>query len=356
MDNFFKDVRHGLRLLARNPVHSVIAILALTAGIGLTTTMFSIVYGALYRGLPFDQPHRIIHLERSNLPRGETSLEVPIHDYRDWRAQQRSFEQLGAFYGATVNLSGTERPVRLEGAYLTANSFSVLRVRPHLGRLFRDDDELSGTEQIVLLGYNEWETRFNADPAIVGKSIRINGEPATIVGVMPDQFMFPDRQQIWLPLRIDPLKTARGAGRTLEVFGRLRAGVSIEDARADLAAIAQRLEQAWPASNRDIRPVLKPFTEEYIGPEPRTLLFTMLGAVFFVLLIACTNVANLLLGRAILRNKEVGIRTALGASRWLLVTQFLTEALVLSTVGALLGLGIAWIGIRLFNNAILISE
>lgn len=356
MNNFWKDIRHGMRLLARNPAHTVIAILALTAGIGLTTTMFSIVYGALFRGLPFEDPHRILHLERSNLAQGENSLEVPIHDYRDWRAQQRSFEQLAAYYNGTVNLSGTERPVQLAGAYMTANSFAALRVRPHLGRLFREDDETPGTEQVVLLGLAEWQTRFNADPAIVGKSIRVNGEPAIIIGVMPNKFLFPFRQQIWLPLRLDPLKLKRGQGRTLEIFGRLRAGVSIEEARADMNGIAQRLELEYPESNRNIRPVIKPYTEEYIGDEPRTLLFTMLGAVFFVLLIACTNVANLLLGRAILRNKEVGIRTALGASRWRLITQFLTEALVLSAAGALLGTGIAYVGIRLFNNAILVSD
>jgi putative ABC transport system permease protein len=180
----------------------------------------------------------------------------------------------------------------------------------------------------------------------------VNGEPATIVGVMPDKFLFPENQQLWVPLKPDPLKFERGRGPTSEVFGRLRAGVTIDDAMSELTTISKRLEAEHPATNKDLRPVIKPFTEEYIGDEPRVLLFTMLGAVFFVLLIACTNVANLLLGRAILRSKEVGIRTALGANRWRLITQFLTEALVLSLVGAALGVALGWIGIRLFNNSI----
>lgn len=356
MDNLWKDVRHGFRLLVRNPIHSVIAVLALTAGIGLTTTMFSIVYGALFRGLPFEDPERIIHLERSNLPRGQFSLEVPIHDYLDWRTQQRSFEGLAGFYVGTLNLSGTEGPERLEAGFMTANAFSVLRVPPHMGRLFREDEDKPGAEPVLVIGYDLWQTRFNADPQILGRSIRANGRPFTIVGVMAPQFRFPFQQQIWLPHQLDPLKTTRGQGMTLEVFGRLRPGVSLEQARTEMQAITQRLEREYPQSNRDIRAVLKPFTEEYVGDEPRTLLLTMLGAVFFVLLIACTNVANLLLGRAILRSKEVGIRSALGASRGRLITQFLTEALVLSAAGAVLGLGIAYVGIRLFNNAIVAAD
>src|SRR5262245_33805437 len=352
MDNFWKDVRHGVRLLLRSPAHSIIAVLALAAGIGLTTFMFSIVYGALFRGLPFEAPEQIIHLERSNLPQGATSLEVPIHDYRDWREQQHSFEGLAAFYEGTVNVSGTERPERLEGVFITANAFPLLRVRAYRGRLFREGEDAPGAEGVVLISYDVWQTRFNADPAIVGRTIRANGQPMTIVGVMPEKFRFPFQQQIWLPLRLDPLKIKRGQGTTLEVFGRLRPGVSLTQARTELNSIAARLEQAYPESNKDIRAVLKPFTTEYVGDEASTLLWTMMGAVFFVLLIACTNVANLLLGRAILRTKEVGIRTALGASRWRVVTQFLTEALVLSTAGAALGVVIAFVGIRLFNNAI----
>ncbi|HSL71925.1 MAG TPA: ABC transporter permease, partial [Longimicrobiales bacterium] len=304
----------------------------------------------------FDRPEQIIHLERSNLQEGQRSLEVPIHDYVDWRAQQKSFQHLAAYYTATVNVSGTEQPERFEGAFLTANTFPLLGVQAVQGRLFREGEDSPGAEPVALISYTLWQTRFEGDRNIIGRVIRANGQPTTIVGVLPDQFQFPERQQLWLPLRLDALKLERGQGSTLEVVGRLRDGVSIDEAAVEFDAIARRLELEHPKTNQNIRPVLKPFTEEFIGEEPRALLFTMLGAVFFVLLIACTNVANLLLGRAILRSKEVGIRTALGAGRWRLVTQFLTEALVLSLVGALLGTVLAYIGIRLFNNAIASTE
>jgi putative ABC transport system permease protein len=352
MNNFWKDVRHGARLLARNPGLTTVAVLALTLGIGLTATMFSIVYGVLFRGLPFEDASQIVHIEESNLPQGENSLEVPIHDYLDWKAQQRSFTHLAAFYDGTVQVSGTEKAVRLYGAYVTPNTFLLLRVQPLLGRTLREDEATPGGELVVLIGYNVWQTRYEADPNIVGKAIRVNGTPATIVGVMPEKFLFPENQEIWLPLRIDPLKLKRREGQTLEVVGRLRPDKTVADAALELTSISKRMELENPVTNKNIRPVLKPFTDEYIGDEPRTLLFTMLGAVFLVLLIACTNVANLLLGRAVLRSKEVGIRTALGASRWRLVTQFLTEALVLSFAGATLGTGIAFLGTRLFNDAI----
>jgi putative ABC transport system permease protein len=356
MDKFFKDVRHGARLLTKYPASSAVSVLALTLGIGLTTTMFSIVYGALYRGLPFEQSEQIVYVARTNLPDDEDDTWVPVHDLVDWRAQQRSFEGLAGFYTGTVNVSGTERAERYDGAHMTANAFSLLRVRPVLGRVFQPGEDAPGAEPVVVIGYALWQTRFEGDPNVIGKTIRANGEPMTIIGVMPDKFQFPETQELWLPVRLDPLQTPRGEGRFMAVFGRLRAGKSSEDANAELNAIAQRLEQEYPQTNKNIRAAVRPFTDEYIGDEPRTLLLTMLGAVFFVLLIACTNVANLLLGRAILRSKEVGIRTALGANRWRLMTQFLTEALVLSVVGAIVGLGIAYVGIDIFNRAIVSAQ
>ena len=355
MNNFYQDVKHGVRLLIRSPATSAVSILALMLGIGLTTTMFSIVYGALFRGLPFEESDRIVHVEHQNLPRGWESLEVYLPDYLEYRAQQRTFSEMAAFYSGTVNVSGTERAERFEGAFMSAGIFDLLRVKPILGRAFRPDEEARNAPAVVLLGYSLWQTRYDGDRNVIGKTIRANGIPATIIGVMPDKFAFPENQQIWLPLRLDPLEE-RGKGRTLEVLGRLASNKSIDDAAIELAAIAKRIALEHPVTNKDVTPIIKAFTDEYIGDEPRAMLFTMLGAVFFVLLIGCTNVANLLLGRAILRSKEVGIRTALGASRWRLITQFLSEALVLSLVGALLGTVIALVGIRLFNNAIVSAQ
>jgi hypothetical protein len=186
----------------------------------------------------------------------------------------------------------------------------------------------------------------------VGKTIRLNAEPTTVVGVMPDGFRFPLREDLWLPMKQDPHAVPRGQGQTLEVFGRLKDGVSLDRASAEMATIARRLEAEYPETNRGVGSVIKPYTEEYVGEEPAALLKTMLAAVFLVLLIACANVANLLLGRAIQRSKEVAIRSSLGATRTRIVFQFLNETLVLASVGAVLGVGIAWLGIRLFNNAI----
>jgi len=352
MENFLKDLRHGVRLLLKSPWTSGVSILALTLGIGLTATMFSIVYGGLFRGLPFPESERIMHLEENNLPAGIESMEVPIHDVFDWRVQQRSFEELGAFYTGTVNVSGTERAERYNGGFMTANAFRILRVAPVLGRSFQEGEDSRSAPPVVIISHEMWESRYDSDPEIIGKSIRANGEPMTIIGVMPPRFRFPIDQQIWLPLRLDPLQLERRGGQSLEVFGRLRPGVDLDQAMLDFDRIAKQLASDHPEYNRNIGVNIKPFTREYIDDEVHTLLYTMLGAVFFVLLIACANVANLLLGRAILRTKEVGIRTALGASRWRLVTQFLSEALVLSVAGSVLGIGLAWLGVRLFNNAI----
>ena len=352
MSTLLQDLRFGARLLLKTPALTAISVLALTLGIGLTATMFSIVYGAILRGLPFEQPERLLHLERNNLSRDIQSMEVPIHDLTDWRAHQRSFEDLAAFYTGTVNLSGTERAERYDGAFITANAFELLRVRPVLGRTFRRGEDVPGAEPVIVIGHTLWQSRYGGRASVIGETVRVNGAPATIVGVMPEKFEFPLSQDVWVPLRLDPLQLPRGQGQTLEVFGRLRDGVTVDAAAVELNGIARRLALEHPASNEGVGVVIKPYTEEYINEEPRALLYTMLGAVFFVLLIACANVANLLLSRAALRSKEVGIRTALGASRGRVIRQFLAEAFLLAAAGATLGIGVAFLGVRLFNDAI----
>ena len=353
MTSFGHDLRVSLRKLVHHPGITAISVVALGLGIGLTATMFSIVYGAMYRGLPFDQPHRLMHLERNNPSQGIASMEVTVHDYSDWTAQQTAFTDLASFYTGTANLSGTEgRPERFNGAFITGNGFRILRANATIGRTLQDDDDDPGAAPVVVLGYDVWQERFNGDREIVGKTIRLNAEPTTVVGVMPEGFRFPLREDLWLPMKQDPNAVPRGQGQTLEVFGRLKDGMSLDRAAAEMTTIARRLEAEYPETNRGVGSVIKPYTEEYVGEEPAALLKTMLAAVFLVLLIACANVANLLLGRAIQRSKEVAIRSSLGATRTRIVFQFLNETLVLASVGALLGLGIAWLGIRLFNNAI----
>ena len=351
-----RDIRYGIRSLRKSPGLAFVAVLALSIGIGLTTMMFSIVYGALMKGLPFDEPDRIVLVQRNNLSRDFTRMGVPIHDLHDYRAQQRSLEGLAGYYSGTVNVSGTERAERYDGAFISANTFRILRERPLLGRDFRDGEDVPNAEKVAIIGYDMWQTRYDGDPQVIGKPIRANGVPYTVIGVMPDEFSFPDNTQIWLPLPIDPLTTERGEGQWLSVIGRLRPGMSIDRANADLNAIASRLALEYKEYNDGVSASVKPFIEGALGPEPRRLLYTMLGAVFFVLLIACANVANLLLDRAAHRTKEVGIRTALGASRSAVVRQFLAEALVLATVGALIGTALAQGGITAFNRAIADTE
>jgi len=347
------DLKIGLRVLRKDPGPSLFAVLALTLGIGLTVMMFSLIYGAILRGLPFERADQIVHLERAQLSRGIESMEVPIHDYTDWRAMQRqSFVEMGAFYSGTINVADRGMPERYAGAFMTPSTFSVLGVRPLMGRLFREEETAAAEPMVVLIGYRVWQDRYEGDQNIVGRVIRVNGEPATIVGVMPEGFLFPFNDQIWVPLRLDPVALPRGEGMTLEVIGRLRDGVTIDRAMMELTGITQRLEADYPQTNAGITPIIKPFTEEYIGAEPIRMLYTMLAAVFFVLLIACANVANLLMSRAATRTKEVGIRTALGASKWRIVGQFMIEALLLAFTGMLFGLGLAWAGIRIFDAAI----
>ncbi|MGH7477456.1 MAG: ABC transporter permease [Longimicrobiales bacterium] len=352
MHNLLKDLRLGARLIRKDPGASSISVLALGFGIGLTTMMFSIIYGALLRGLPVPEPDAVVHIERTRLSEGVESMEATIHDLADWKAQQRSFVAMSGLYTGTINLTGPDGPERYDGGFVDADLFDVLQVRPALGRAFTQEEDRPDAAAVVLLGHTVWRDRFASDPAIIGTSIKVMGRVVTVIGVMPDGFHFPETEDVWLPLAADPLRVPRGEGQTLEVFARLRPGVTIDQANADLASIARRLELEHPATNEGVGTVVKPVIEEFIGDEPRALLYTMLGAVFLILVIACANVANLLLSRAAVRAKEVGIRSALGASRWRLIVQFLSESLVLAIGGAVLGTGIAWLGITLFNRAI----
>jgi putative ABC transport system permease protein len=356
MTQSLRDLRFGFRMLAKTPGHTLAAVLALALGIGLSTAMFSIVYGAILRGLPFERSDRLVHVENNNPSKDQRSLEVYLPDFLEYRGRQRSFEGMAAFYDGTVNLSGDERPERYEGAFISANFLDLLKVKPLLGRGFQSGEDSPAAEPVVLLGWGVWQTRYNGDPKVIGKPVRINGEPGTIVGVLPQGFAFPISQEIWVPLREDPLKTPRGKGPTLEVYGRLRDGVSIEQARAELQGITKALAVEFPQTNEGRGAVVKPYTEEYVGDEPARLLYTMLGACLFVLLLACTNVASLMMARASRRTREIAIRSALGAARRRLIGQLLTESLLLSLVGAALGVLLAWVGVRAFNAAIVDTD
>ena len=341
-----------LRSLFRSPALSAIAIVAFALGIGLTTATFSILDGVVLKGLPIENASELVHMEESNLPAGINSVAVPIHDFVDWRAEQRSFTDLAAFYEGTVNLAGPgARAERYSGAFATASVFELARARPLMGRTLTADDERPGAPSVVVIGYSVWDNRFARDPQIVGRVIRVNGEPTTIVGIMPAGFEFPVRQDVWVPLRLNPLDLPRGEGERLEVFGRLKPGRTLDQAYAEMATIAKGLEARYPRSNAGVLPLLKPYTQEFVTRDELVLFYTMFVAVLGVLLIACANVANLLLARAVVRSREVAIRSALGATRRRILAQFLVEALVLSVAGGALGLGIGYAGVAFFNDA-----
>lgn len=353
MEKLLQDIRFGIRMLAKSPAASMTAVVALALGISVCTVMYSIVYGCLLRGLPVMGSNRVMYLVETNVSRDVERVSVPLHDYLDWQAQQTSFEQLGAYYFGTVNISGNDRPERFNGAFVTANTLTILGIRPLLGRLLLEGEDHPAAEPVVVLGFSVWRDRYDSDPEIVGKTIRANGEQTTVVGVMPEGFEFPGFQKLWLPIRLDPLQLDRRGGTGLTVFGRLRSGVSLDAAQAELTSIAARLESEHPQVNAGIGARIQPFAYQFLGTGEGVFgLWLMQGAVFLVLLIACANVANLLLSQAFDRGREVAIRTALGASRWRIISQVLTEVGILATCGGILGLALAYIGVDLFHASV----
>jgi len=352
-----EGIRHGLRLLRRQPGLTALAVTALSLSIGLTTTMFSILDGLVLRGLPFEHADRLLHLEMQRPATAQYSLEVPVHDFMDWRARQASFEDLAAFRSQDMVLSsaggGAERFL---GSSISASAFRLVGVPAALGRTFSEAEDRPGGPPVVVLGHALWRDRFGSDAAILGRSVRVNGEALTVIGVMPEKFQFPIRDAMWVPLRPDPSAHDRGAGPTLEVFGLLKPGVSLEQARAEMTAIARSLETEHAVANAGLGSVVKPYATEYVGDNGVKMLWVMMATVFGVVVVACANVANLLLGRAAERSRELGIRSALGASRRRLVAHLLSEALVLAGFGGALGLLFARLGVAWFNRSIPLED
>jgi predicted permease len=362
MSTVVAHLRYGLRMLVRRPGLSVSAVTALALGIGLTTTMFSIVYVAVIKGLPYEEAERLVALFRNRPAQDVQFMGVTIHDFEDWRKQQTSFEDIAAYYAETVNVGGTEgTPIRYLGNYASAHIFDVLRVRPILGRTFRPEEDHPSTPPVMILSYRAWQDRFKGDPAVIGRIVRANAQPTTIVGVMPEKFGFPGPVDAWLPLRIDALAFPRSGGPALEgtqvqAVGRLKTGVRLEAAQAEMSAIAGRLAQEYPESNQGIGVTAVRQADMFIGPQAAGMLYTMLASVFGVLLIACANVANLLLARGVDRSKEIAIRTALGAGRGRTIAQLLAETFVLAIIGAGAGLALATVGMNWFNAGLATLE
>ncbi len=353
MSNMLADLRFAFRMLIKTPTLSLVAIFTIALGVALTTHTFSSVYGTIVRGLPVPGEERLMAIDQSRLDLGIVGMAMSMHEYEDLLEQQTLFEDLGAFYQGTINLAGDDAPPeRFAGAFVSANALSHLGVEAHLGRTFREGEDASDASPVAVLGYYVWQNRFAGDPAILGRFIRLNGETTEVVGVMPEGFAFPFDEEIWVPHHIDVASLQWGDGRSVVVFGRLIEGATIDAARVELAAIAQRQAGAYPENNENVEFVIRPFEERFMPPEIRAVLWVMLAATFGVLLIACVNVANLLLARATMRSKEVAVRTALGASRARVVRQMMIESLVLASAGGLLGVLLAIWGLNVYNNVI----
>jgi predicted permease len=349
--DLWRDVRYAARRLVEDRWFTLAAVAALSLGIGANTTVFTFVNAVLVRGLPFEDPDRIVAVWTENDRSSQMGVSLP--DYRDLRDASRTLESLAGSLNANVNLSDDDLlPERFLGAYVTGNFFRMIGEQPVLGRDFSDADDLPGAEPVVLLGHSVWQNRYGGDPGVLGRTVRANSLPATVVGVMAENMRFPNNNDVWIPqANLPPESTTEDRGtRGFTAVGRLAPGSSIEQAREELRAIGARLAEAHPETNADLLPNLESFNERVNGSEIQLIFLSLMGAVGFVLLIACANVANLLLAKSAERSREIAVRVSIGATRGRIIRQLLVESLILAIVAALVGLGMAVLGIGWFDS------
>src|SRR5436190_19511259 len=365
LESFRQDIRIGLRVLRKDKTFCFLAVLVLGLGIGGATTQFTVVNAVALRGFSFQHPEQLMSVglidpqasaQNNNFGFGV----IPsAQDYEDLRSAQQSFAMMAAYLtGSTVNVTYKTNPQRYTGGYVTEDFFKILGVSPILGRDFTADDNKPGAPKVTILGYEIWQRDFNGDPNIVGQNVRINGKAATIIGVMPRNFKFPISEELWVPYYNEfPLRPRGdlqvGANNSAPaVLGRLKPGVTIDQANTEFIGLARRLSQDSPNTNQtlvsaSVRPLLHALT----GVQFRQQVWGMLAAVILVLLIACVNVMNMQFGRAALRTTELAIRGALGATRWRIVRQMLTESLVVAAIGAVAGVVLAYWAVDMLIRA-----
>jgi putative ABC transport system permease protein len=351
METVLADVRYGCRLILRNPLFSTVVVLVLALGIGANTAIFSLLNAVLLKPLPYDDADRLVvmwqRFTNIGIPKDQNSTSAP--EYADIRRLQQSFSDMAAVQNASFNILVGDMPERVVGEVVSPGYFRVLGVEAFLGRTFLDEEEQQGKDAVVVIAHGLWQRRFASDPGLVGRTLNLSGRPHQVIGIAPPDFKDPQQPdtEMWTALSFTPAQLTQRGSHFLTVYARLEGGVTLAQARGDMDRVAQRIvEEAanYPYKQYDYTILINPLLEEVVG-DIRPALMMLMGAVGLVLLIACTNVANLLLVRASAREREIGIRTALGAGRGRLIRQMLTESVVLSLAGAVVGIVLARLGV-----------
>ena len=350
MDSLRSDIQYALRSLTKRPGFTLIAVITLALGIGANTAIFSVIHALLLKPLHFPELDRVVSIWDEMPSRDIKHNEVTVANYLDWQAQSQSYDQLALHRWWSANLTGIDPPERIQGFLVTANFFDAVGIKPIMGRNFTAEENQPGKEAVAIITHSLWQRRFGGDPNIIGKTITVNGVVRTVIGVMPERFNYPKSAEVYGPLAMTPeLMRSRG-NHSYYVIGRLKHGVSVESAQAEMDSIAARLQQQYPETNTGwgakVYPIVADIVQHY-----ETALWVMMAAVGFVLLIACANVANLMLARASGRQKEIALRAALGASRWRIVRQLLTESVIVALAGGVVGILVGFWGIDALRAA-----
>jgi predicted permease len=345
LEALWQDIRFGLRMLRKSPGFTSVVLLTLALGIGANTAIFSVLNAVVFRPLPYNQPDQLVQLWEDPSGKGSGQNSVSGGVFADWRDQSQCFQHVSALWGIEGNLTGGDQPEHLKGAQVSADFFDLLQVRPILGRTYLPEEGQPGHEQVVILNYALWQRRFRGETSILNQTIRLGGQSYTVVGVLPPDFQFPWRNaQYWIPFGWGSAWWHRNReNNRLQVFGRLKPGVTVDQARAAMNALTERLKPAYPRYKKEWGATIFPLHESLVG-DVRLPLFALMGAVSFVLLISCVNVSNLILARTAGRQRELAVRAALGASRWRLTRQLLAESATLGIGGGVLGVLLAFVG------------